>query len=307
MITIVNLNPCVDWQYNIPVFVHGGTNRVRRTYQGAASKGMNVAVALKNLGIIPSCIGFNFVDGGEKTTEKFDSLNIPHDFETVEGNLRVNIKVFEESTGIMTELNQPGDFVAEKYVKNLENKVAKLSDKDGILVLTGSLPAGAPTTIYATLAKLWTGKVILDADGDTLRNTILANVPIYAAKPNLSELENAFGVKLSSKKDVVEFCRRKLQNVKYVCVSMGADGALLVTQDTDYFCPALKLEVKGIQGAGDSMVAGLIYGMRSGLPPQGLLCCAMAAAAASIIKEGTEMCLRTDFDLFKNNFSNSFN
>jgi len=67
-ITIVNLNPCIDWQYNIPKFTHGGMNRVRHTYNSASGKGMNVAVALKNLGITPTCIGFNFAEGGAQVT-----------------------------------------------------------------------------------------------------------------------------------------------------------------------------------------------------------------------------------------------
>ena len=192
-ITIVNLNPCIDWQYNVPAFTHGGTNRVRRTYQSAAGKGTNVAVVLKNLGQAPSCIGFNFTEGGDKVTGKFDALNIPHDFETVEGAVRINIKLYEESTGIMTELNQPGDFVPELYVKNLDEKVAALSQeygKSGILVLCGSLPTGVPADIYARLTALWRGKVFLDADGAPLRLALEAEAKPYAIKPNLSELES---------------------------------------------------------------------------------------------------------------------
>ena len=323
MITIVNLNPCIDWQYNIPKFTYGGMNRVRRTYESAASKGTNVAIALKNLGLTPTCIGINFADGGDKVREKFDSHGIPHDFETVEGAVRVNIKVFEEETGIMTELNQPGSFVPEVYVHNLKNKVARLSTADGILVLTGSLPAGVPENIYAELTALWHGKVFLDADGGVLRQALSGEVKPYAVKPNLFELENAFGIKLpikyvgmpymTSKKcpstsaDTIHRVPTKnnlaekglthnLHGIPIACISMGADGAILLTPDAAYFSPALDIEARGIQGAGDAMVAGLILATLQNLPPPEMLCYAMAAAAASVIMPGTEMCTRRGFE-----------
>ena len=287
MITIVNLNPCIDWQYNIPKFTYGGMNRVRRTYESAASKATNVAIALKNLGLSPSCIGFNFSDGGEKVREKFDLHGIPYDFETVDGAVRVNIKIFEESTGIMTELNQPGGFVPEVYVQKLKDKVRELSDPNGILVLTGSLPAGVDETIYAKLTALWRGKVFLDADGNALRHALTGKVKPYAVKPNLFELENAFGVKQPTS---------NILDVELACVSMGADGAVLLTRDASYLCPALDIEPRGIQGAGDAMVAGLILATIKKLPPQELLRYATAAAAASVIRDGTEMCTREGFE-----------
>ena len=95
-IVVVNLNPCLDWEYTVPQFVHGGLNRVTRTFEGASSKGINVAVALKNLGEKPHCIGFNFTSGGEKIVKKLDTHGIPHNFVMVDGHVRVNIKLYEE-------------------------------------------------------------------------------------------------------------------------------------------------------------------------------------------------------------------
>ncbi|MCL2287307.1 MAG: hexose kinase [Firmicutes bacterium] len=301
MITVVNLNPCIDWQYHVPAFTYGGMNRVRRTYESAASKGTNVAVVLKNLGQSPSCIGFNFADGGEKLTKKLDSLDIHHDFETVEGAVRVNIKLYDDSTGEMTELNQPGEFVPEIYVQKLEEKVAALSRKygeSGILVLSGSLPAGVPKNIYAALSTLWGGKVFLDGEGDILRLALEADKKLYAIKPNLFELESTFGVKFAASKDIADFCRACdiLKDIPFICVSMGAEGAVLVTPTASYFCPGLGVDVRGVQGAGDSMVAGLIHGVLSQVTTPELLRYAVAAASASVTLDGTDLCKRAGFD-----------
>ncbi|MCL1788183.1 MAG: 1-phosphofructokinase family hexose kinase [Defluviitaleaceae bacterium] len=294
-ITIVNLNPCIDWQYNVPTFAYGGMNRVRRTYASAASKGTNVAVVLKNLGQAPCCVGFNFAEGGQQVIDKFDSIGIAHDFDMLPGAVRVNIKLYEETTGTMTELNQPGAFVPEIYVHRLEAKVGKLQSKDGILVLSGSLPAGVPPNIYARLAGLWQGKVYLDAEGEPLRLALAAGRKPYAIKPNLYELESVFGVKLPTPKAVADFCRENIHGVPVICVSMGAAGAVLVTPGGAYFSPALNIPVKGVQGAGDSMVAGLIHGELCGMTAPDLLRFAMAAAAGSVIRDGTDLCRRGDF------------
>jgi len=300
MITIATLNPCIDWQYSVPAFCYGGMNRVRHTYQSAASKGTNVAIVLKNLGQAPHCIGFNFAEGGDKVAAKFDAFNITHDFETIAGAVRINIKLYEESTGVMTELNQPGAFVPEIHVKNFETKIAQFAQKsgeNGILVLSGSLPAGVPADIYAKLTDLWPGKVFLDAEGDTLRLALQGQTLPYAIKPNLFELESTFGVRLTSPMEIADFCRENItvKGVKLVCVSMGADGAVLITPSTAYFCPPPDIAVCGVQGAGDSMVAGLIHGVLTHATDADLLRYGVAAASASVIREGTDLCTREDF------------
>ena len=298
MITIVALNPCIDWQYTVPTYTHGEMNRVRRTYQGAASKGMNAAIVLKNLGENPLCLGFNFTEGGEKITQKLNILSIPHNFENIEGAVRINIKLYEASTGIMTELNQPGEFVPSQYINALTEKL-KTSTPTDILVLSGSLPPGISTNIYAEFCSLWKGKVFLDAEGEALRTALIAKKPPFAIKPNLSELERTFDVKLSTPQEIAAFCHRKIfsnNSPSLICVSMGTKGAVLVTPAAAYYCPALKVAAKGVQGAGDSMVAGLIHGVLNNLPPQELLRYAIAAASASVILEGTELCQLADFN-----------
>lgn len=295
MITIVNLNPCLDWQYNVPSFTHGGMNRVRRISEAATSKGTNVAVVLKNLNHAPNCIGFNFLDGAEKVTARFDALDIGHDFINVPGAVRVNIKLFEEDSGTMTELNQPGSFVAQEYVEKLIQKVAAISNT-GILVLSGSLPAGVPTDIYATLTKLWRGKVFVDAEGEPLLQAI-AECP-FAIKPNLYELESTFGVSLKTPAEIVNFCRTNLRSIKITAVSMGEEGAVLVTPDSAYFCPGIPVKAQGLAGAGDSMVAGLIHAIISGGGADEQLRMAAACATASVTLPGTELCTICDIDKF---------
>jgi len=333
-ISVVNLNPCIDWQWTTPAFVYGGLNRAKGGAKYAAGKGINVCVALKNLGLDPLCMGFNYKENGEIITGALDTYGVRHDFVNVDGAVRVNIKLYDSAAGTMTELNQPGAFVPPIALFELHEKIKYAAGRfgdinyqlssmdsghwftddddfdahdhpgmeemiphDDILVLSGSMPAGVSVGIYEELCTDWPGMVILDADGEALIFALEGDNPPFCIKPNLYELESSFGVKLTTKEDVVAFCRKliKKYGVTMICVSMGADGAVLVTPFVAYYMPGLELLVRGVQGAGDSMVAGLVYGLTQRMPDSELLRMATAAAAASVIREGTLMCTKEGF------------
>ena len=294
-VTVVNLNPCIDWQLTTPQFVYGGLNRVTPGKRYAAGKGINVCAALKNLGHDPLCVGFNYQENGAVITQALDDWGVRHDFIMVDGAVRVNIKLYDTTANIMTELNQPGAFVPEADISELCKRIQAIGD--GILVLSGSMPAGVPANIYAKLCEAWPGVVVVDAEKDALKLALTSNKPPFCIKPNLFELESSFGVKLSAKEEIAVFCRELIQDygVCIICVSMGADGAMLVTGDEAYYAPVLKLTALGVQGAGDAMVAGLVYGLKKEESALDLLRMASAAAAASVIQEGTTMCTYEDF------------
>ena len=75
--------------------------------------------------------------------------------------------------------------------------------------------------------------------------------------------------------------------IPYLCISMGADGALLLDSEHAYRAKALPVEAKGLTGAGDSMVAGMCRALRKHLGSEDMLRYAMAAAAGSVRQEGT--------------------
>jgi len=287
MIVTVSLNPCLDWVYEVDEIVIGGLNRVNFTRQDIGGKGINVCNALNNLGLSPVCTGFNFVEGADILTEKLRGIN--HDFVTVNAPLRVNIKVY--SGGVMTEFNQPGAVVSDVDVKLLLEKISSYNSEDAVLVLSGSLPKGVPAETYSRICKGWNGKIFLDTYGEALLR-VLETSPPFVVKPNLFELTATFNTKLDSPLEITEFCRENLINkgVYAACVSMGADGAVLVSKNNAWYSPALKIQALGVQGAGDAMVAGLLFALHNNYDVKEYLPAAMAAASASACLEGTEMC-----------------
>lgn len=99
----------------------------------------------------------------------------------------------------------------------------------------------------------------------------------------------SFGVNLQSPVEIAHFARENMPDIPFVCVSMGAGGAVLVTKDGFYHAQAPKIKIKALQGAGDAMVAGLVLGLCRHVSAGDMLQYGTAAAAATTALPGTEM------------------
>jgi len=300
MITTVTLNPCIDKTIYIDNFVYGGMNRVQETRLDPAGKGINVAMAYKNLGGGVFCTGFNFMDGGRCITELLNKSGIVHDFVNVNGKLRTNLKIFDLSQKNVTEINETGHPVTGDDLLGLLEKITSIRKDISTLVLSGSVPTGVPDSIYAKIIRIMKNhsiRCVLDAEGDLLYNGCVAKP--FLIKPNLHELENTLGAKLHSLKEIIKAARKFIDmGVKLVAVSLGKEGALLLDEAQIFRSLAVHVDVKGTSGAGDSMIAGFCLAIENGLETYDILRYGMAAAAASCMNEGTMLCERNDFDVF---------
>lgn len=132
-----------------------------------------------------------------------------------------------------------------------------------VLVLAGSIPASMPSTMYSDIMEYLQNKEVMiavDATKDLLVN-VLPFHP-FVIKPNNYELGEIFNVTLKDKKDVIVYAKKlQEQGARNVLVSMAGDGAVLVAEDGSvYESEAPKGKVVNSVGAGDSMVAGFLYG-----------------------------------------------
>ncbi len=304
MVVTVTLNPCIDRTIWISGFEYGGTNRILRTRQDVCGKGVNVGAALRNLGVETLCLGFNYLENGALLERSMDAQGVAHDFVEVPGSLRMNIKVFDEARRVMTEFNERGEAVDAAAVKRLTGKTEEYMDRAELLVLSGSAPQGVPEDIYGRLIRLAHQKgvrTVLDASGALFREG-LKEKP-FLIKPNRDEFEEAFGTELAAGKSMEEIAQGIVaQGIAYVCVSMGAEGAMLTCAEGVFRADAPDVEVQGVQGAGDSLVAGMCAALTGkALASAGqaaeedVLRFAVAAAGASLMRPGTQMCLREDF------------
>lgn len=299
-IAVVSLNPCVDKTVWVEKFMYGGTNRVLQMREDVAGKGVNVCMALKSLGQPCICIGMDYPDSRRSVADVLEASGIESAMIVLQGTLRTNLKIFERSTGVMSEINEKGNTVSgaalQDFLQRYESELEKL-DRHSMVIFSGSVPPGIPADIYGTLIRMAKAKelrTLFDASGEPLLRG-MEELP-FAAKPNQDEISLLTGQRAETLEDATKGARELLRRgVKVCCVSMGKEGAVYVTENGIYRAPALPVPVRGIQGAGDSLVAGMSLALLQELPEKEVIRYAMAAAGGSIMREGSQMCTREQF------------
>ena len=302
-ILTMTLNPCIDRTVYLEQLQVGETNIVKKVIEEAAGKGINVAIGLQHLKVPVKALGFAYKEDADKLYEKLGAEEIPHAFVEVEGRLRVNQKLFDESKSQMTECNEKGSPVAKEDVNKLLELLRKELSEASILVLSGSVPPGVNKDIYAlmtTMANEAGVKVILDASGELLLEGVEAKP--YLIKPNRDEFVKTFMQERLVNTHIKSVAKKLIENgVTYICLSLGADGAILISRsaynklsdgnDNSLVIekrPAISVPIRSLQGAGDAMVAGLCKAIYDDEEDK-MLDYALNMAASTIMLEGTQM------------------
>ena len=260
MIYTITFNPALDYISQVENFEVGKINRTKTEKILPGGKGLNVSIVLKNLEYNSTALGFIAGFTGEELKKQLEEYKINTDFIKVKkGITRINVKISSKEE---TALNGNGPEITKEDIQNLLDKIDKIK-KDDIVILAGNVPKGINNHIYEIICvKLEKNGVtyIVDATKELLIN-VLKYKP-FLIKPNKEELEETFKVKIKTKEDIVLYAKKlQLMGAKNVLVSLGGDGAILVTAEENvYFCEAPKGKVLNTVGAGDSMVAGFLAG-----------------------------------------------
>ena len=260
MIYTVTFNPSLDYIASCDDFVLGKTNRTSKEIMLPGGKGINVSIVLRNLGIENTALGFLAGFTGDEIKRLIEKDGIKNEMIFVEnGFSRINVKLRSNEE---SELNGMGPLIDKKSIEKLFNKFDEIKNGD-TLVLAGSIPSCMSQTMYSDILEYLKDRninVVVDATKDLLMN-VLSYKP-FLIKPNNHELGELFNIDISSKEDAITYAK-KLQEkgARNVLVSMAKDGAILVDENGEvYKGEAPNGKVKNSVGAGDSMVAGFLYG-----------------------------------------------
>lgn len=260
MIYTVSFNPSLDYVLDMPKVTLGHVNRAQSDRIFPGGKGINVSIVLTNMGIANRALGFTAGFVGDALEMLLMQRGVQTDFIRLqEGMTRINVKVRSEEE---TELNGQGPVIQAENLDALYQKLDSLTEND-YLVLAGSIPDCMPKSSYMDIMKRLSGKkipIVVDATGELLMN-VLPYKP-FLVKPNNHELGDMFGIKITSKEDVISYGKRLAeQGARNILVSMAGDGAVLLAEDGNvYMAEAPKGVLKNSVGAGDSMVAGFLTG-----------------------------------------------
>ena len=206
------------------------------------------------------------------------------------------MKVLNLDTKAVTEFNEPGlSMDAEQLTVFLALLQSEAMDSHYV-VLSGRLPIGCPDDTYQQCMAALQGKpCILDAAGNAL--TVGLKEKPFLIKPNLPELEAVMKKELKTLRAIRDAAMMMVQQgAQNVIVSMGKYGAIFTDGKHTLFAPALPVEARSTVGAGDAMVGGILMGLEHGEKLEDSLRYGVAAGAASVMTNGTQLITVSDFE-----------
>ncbi len=291
MIFTVTLNPARDRTVMIPGFEAGKVNRIKETRDDPGGKGINVSKVIAALGGTSVAMGILGGQAGRYIQRCLEDMSIECDFVRTNAETRTNIKVVDPERHVTTDINASGAPASKRVLSRVYRKLESRAKPGDVVVFAGKLAAGMPPEMLAAWIRALERRdvrVFLDADGETLRQGVKA-AP-YLIKPNESELSGLLGETLKTPEEVCRGARRVMEEtgVRFVAVSMGADGALFASGSRAYRGEGLRVNALSTVGAGDSMMAALAWGLDAGLPEIDVCRRALAVSAACVTCTGTQ-------------------
>lgn len=289
MIITVTLNPALDYELSLDQVKLGEIQWFPQSSFAPGGKGVNVSLLLSSLGVENRALGLAAGFTGREMIRLLEKAGCSSDFVLLEqGVTRVNVKL-HTADGVETGFNGAGPQIPPQAVTELLGKLSHMTAED-FLVLSGSLPAGLPEGAFPQIleaARRTGAQLVVDMTKDSL----LAALPYrpFLIKPNDQELGELFGVEGPlSVVDAKEYARQlQRMGARNVVVSLGAKGAMLLEEGGRcLFCHSVRGEAVSTVGAGDSLVAGFLFGLGLHGTLEGGLKWGVAAGAATAFREG---------------------
>ena len=291
-IVTLTMNPALDLATEVERLEPSHKLRCEHPIWHPGGGGINVARVLHRLGLDVVAM---FPAGGSTgqrvcrllNEEGVRSLCLPIEQET-----RASLHVTERSTGLEYRFVLPGPRLTPADWQNALEQLQAMTPRPSCVVVSGSLPPGVPDDFIARLVR-WAHEaqvqVALDSSGEPLRLALAAGV--WLVKPSLRELQELTGLPLDGLAQQVQAARELVTRgqAQMVALSLGGDGAVLVTAEGAWQSPSLKVQVAGTVGAGDSFLSGLLASLRRQEGPALALRYGMAAAASALTTAGTTL------------------
>jgi tagatose 6-phosphate kinase len=289
VIVVVCLNPALDITHQVPAVRWGGVNRPRTVHARPGGKGLNVARTLHALGADVLLTGLAGGTTGAGIEADLGRLGVKAALTPIAAQTRRTFTVVDGETAAVTAFNEPGPEVTAREFAEFRTQYGKSLATATAVVLSGSLPTGLEAGTYATLIEMATAAgvpAVLDTHGEALWRGVAAGPAIV--KPNLDELENLAGRRLSTPRGgpeaaAVTAAADQLRTIgaQAVVASLGPEGLLAATGDGRW--QARPATVAGnATGAGDAVVAALVHGLVLGRPWDERLRHAAALGAATV-------------------------
>lgn len=290
-ILTLTMNPALDVLTTIDKVSDTHKMRCGAVLKHPGGGGVNVARVLHRLGA--NCVSAYLAGGvtGERHHKLMNAEKVRCHVIPIAEETRESFSVHETSSGNDFRFVLPGPNVSASEYEVCFDYVAQHMPKK-FLVISGGLAPGVPENFYArltTLAKQHGVRVVLDANGPALAEAL--KVGVYLFKPSLRELRDLTGQALPDEASQMEAAEQLIQSgqAEIVAVSLGADGAMVVSASEHWCARSIKVDVQTTIGAGDSFVAAMVWALNRDESLRKAFQFGMASGAAALLASGTSL------------------
>ncbi|HKU58550.1 MAG TPA: 1-phosphofructokinase family hexose kinase [Gaiellaceae bacterium] len=291
MIVTVTLNAAIDRTLTVPNFQRGQRHRASSSLSLPGGKGINVARALKTLGVPVVATGFAGGAAGDRIVEALTAESILNDFVRIEDESRTSTAVVDPTGETYTEINEWGPAVQQHELDLLLDKLHYLTQGAELVVFAGSLPRDVPDEFYAEAIRDLARRHVpaaLDCDKEPLRLGVEAE-PLLVT-PNQAEAESLVGQEFHDTEDF----RLGLEQITVLGarnVLITTDGGCVASLREDreprrFSADAPRVEPVSVVGSGDVLLAGYVAARSAGRSLEESLRAAVAAGTASTLEVG---------------------
>jgi len=261
--------------------------------------GINVARVVKRLGGEATAVYPAGGPYGDMIHRSLDAVGLAQRVVPIAGMTRESLTVDESSTGRQFRFVMPGPTLSAEELRRCLEAVAGLEPLPAFLVASGGYPPGAPAAelsdAIARLAVEIGAKLILDT------SQAMRYAPehgAYLMKPSERELSRMVDMPAETRAEQIAAARALVEEgrAEIIVVSLGAEGALLVSKDLAEHFAAPSVPSLSAVGAGDAMVGAVVFALDRGWDIVEAVRYGVAAGAATIMTPGTELCHRADVD-----------
>lgn len=306
MILTLTINPALDLYSRVEKVLPGEKLRCEKAKIDPGGGGVNVSRVIHRLGGETTALYTRGGYTGEIFKDLLEKEEVKQDTVEIAGSIRQNIAVTETSTGELYRFGFPGPSMSEFEYQDVLTKL-NLYKKADFWVASGSLPPGVPQDFYARVAEKARKddvKLVLDTSGKAYSGILAEGA--YLLKPNKNELEDLVGQKAEDERQQKELLLHVLEKypVEVIVLSLGSKGALLATKGKVRHFPAPSVVPISSIGAGDSMVAGIVFSLSRGDGLEKAILYGLACGSATIKSPGTELLKQEDVEPLFNKLLN---
>lgn len=294
-IVTVTINPALDKSTHFRGLVPEQKIRCDEPRFDAGGGGINVSKAISRLEGKSLAVFTSGGPSGKMLEQLVQKETIEYKAIETESWTRESFVAVDDNTNSQYRFGFTGGKISALEEKSVLETIATIQPK--FLVASGSLNEGLSSDFYqkiAKIAKSTNSKLIIDTSGEALEKVLETGA--YLIKPNVGELAKLIGVKYLEMEEVNDAAKKIIAKggAEIVVVSLGPQGAVLVTKDTYEFVPAPTVSKKSTVGAGDSMVGGMVWALSQNKPLKEVIRWGVACGSAATMNEGTQLFKREE-------------